>query len=112
MNIIMLGLLWSALSATAADEAKLFKTPEAAVEALVDACKKDDVKELLAIFGPGSEELVSSGDDVQDRATRAQFLEWSKQSKRLVKEPDGSVTLHIGSEDWPFPIPIVKKENQ
>jgi hypothetical protein len=112
MNIIMLGLLWSALSALAADEAKLFKTPEAAVEALVNACKKDDVKELVAIFGPGSEELVSSGDDVQDRATRAQFLEWSNQSKRLVNETDGSITLHIGSEDWPFPIPIVKKGDQ
>jgi hypothetical protein len=29
--------------------------------------------------------------------------------RRLVKEPNGSVTLYMGAENWPFPIPLVKK---
>ena len=28
---------------------------------------------------------------------------------RLHRERDGSVTLYIGAENWPFPIPIVEK---
>jgi hypothetical protein len=28
---------------------------------------------------------------------------------RLKNEPDGSVILYIGAENWPFPIPLVKK---
>ena len=30
---------------------------------------------------------------------------------RLVTEPDGSTTLYIGAENWPTPIPLVKKGN-
>jgi hypothetical protein len=30
---------------------------------------------------------------------------------RLVREPDGSVTLYIGARNWPCPIPIVSKNN-
>ena len=28
---------------------------------------------------------------------------------RLVKEPDGTTVLYIGAENWPTPIPLVKK---
>jgi hypothetical protein len=30
---------------------------------------------------------------------------------RLVKEPDGTITLYVGAENWPTPIPIMKKGN-
>jgi hypothetical protein len=30
---------------------------------------------------------------------------------RLVKEPDGTITLYIGAKNWPTPIPLVTKGN-
>ncbi len=29
----------------------------------------------------------------------------------MVKEPDGTTTLYIGAENWPTPIPLVRKGN-
>jgi hypothetical protein len=87
---------------------KTFGTPEAAVEALVKALRDGSEKELLAIFGPGGESLVSSGDKVDDRETRAKFIGLYDEKNRLQKEGEAKVILHAGDKDWPFPIPIVK----
>src|SRR5262245_43220200 len=96
-------------SGGALGEQQTFKSPDLAVDALVQACKKDDLKALLAIFGPNAEEIISSGDEVADRAARATFVQWTTEAKRLVNQPDGSVFVHVGTEDWPFPIPMVKQ---
>jgi hypothetical protein len=87
---------------------KTFETPQAAVEALVKAIRDHNKKEHLAIFGPGSEALISSGDEVDDRESREKALLRYGEKNRLETEGDEKVILHIGNNDWPFPIPIVK----
>jgi hypothetical protein len=88
---------------------KTFKTPEDAMKGLMDAAKSNDTKELLAIFGPAGKEIISSGDEVADKAGRENFIKDYEEKSRLEKETDMKVTLVVGNREWPFPIPIVKK---
>ncbi len=88
---------------------KTYGTPEAAVEALVKALRDGSEKELLAIFGPGSEPLISSGDKVEDRERREEFVRLYGEANHLSQAGDRKFVVHIGKNDWPFPIPIVKK---
>jgi hypothetical protein len=97
-------------SAFAADaKQKGFKSPEEAIKTLVDTVKANDMKELLAIFGPSGKELVSSGDKVADETGRERFIKAYEEMNKLVNENDTKVILHVGNGDWPFPIPVVKK---
>ncbi len=90
---------------------KSFKSPEEAVKALVEACKEDNTKALLALFGPSGKEVVSSGDDVTDTTDREWFVKRYEEMNKLVKEKEGDdrVILRVGNDDWPLPFPIVKK---
>ena len=97
------------LSAAAKGTQKTFASPEDAVKALVDALKINDTKELRAIFGPGSESLVSSGDRVRDKAGSERFIKLFEEKNSLEKQGDETAILHVGSDDFPFPIPVVKK---
>jgi hypothetical protein len=84
-----------------------FATAQDAVDALVKAVQTDDKKSLLEIFGPGGEKLVESGDPVADAAAGQKFLELYNESHTLTPQPDGSVSLVIGDNAWPIPIPII-----
>ncbi len=88
---------------------KMFKSPEEAVKAFADAIEADDLKELLMILGPGAKEIIFSGDEASDKTRRQNFAKSYGEMNKLVREDDGKVFLHVGSDDWPFPIPIVKK---
>lgn len=88
---------------------KTFKSSEEAVKNLIDAVKADDTKELLAIFGSAAKELISSGDEVADKAGRERFVKSYEEMNKLVNESDKKVILHVGNEDWPLPIPLIKK---
>ena len=88
-----------------------FSTPDAAVEALVAAAKRGDSKGIVSILGPGSEELISSGDPVEDANVRQEYLAAYDAQHRIVSESGKSI-LVIGQNDWPFPIPLVQKDGQ
>ena len=88
---------------------RTFATPEEAVKAMVEAFKTNDVKALEAIFGPGSKDLVSSGDPVADQSARERFVKLYDEKNRLEQTADKAV-LSVGNADWPSPIPIVKKD--
>jgi len=88
---------------------KTFKTPEEAVKSLMEAVKANDTKAMLAIFGPEGKEIGSSPDKVQDKAEKERFVKAYEAMNKLEKETDSKMTLVVGEEEWPFPIPIVKK---
>ncbi len=96
----------AALAAKSAQ--KTFGTPEAAVEALVKALRDHNEKELVALFGPGSETLISSGDKVDDLERMEKFVRLYGEANRLEPAGDKKLIVHVGKNDWPFPIPIVK----
>ena len=89
-----------------------FKTPEEAVEALVKAARSGDSKSVVSILGPGSQELVSSGDPVEDADVRKEYLEAYDAGHRIVSESGKPSVLVIGPNDWPFPIPMVQRDGQ
>ena len=91
---------------------KSYASPKEAIQALVSAVNAEDRDQLILIFGPEAKEILYSGDEVADKQTREKFLQKYNQMSRLETEPDGSVDLYIGAENWPFPIPIVKKHDR
>jgi hypothetical protein len=88
---------------------KTFSSAEDASHALVTAAQSNDEKAMLDILGQDGKQIVSSGDDVEDAQSRANFVQKYQEMHRLVKEPDGTTTLYIGAENWPTPIPLVSK---
>jgi hypothetical protein len=90
---------------------KSFASPEEAVTALVDAVKANNKKEMLAILGPEGKELISSGDEVADKAGYEKFLKAYDEMNKLEKASANKMVLHIGKDDWSLPIPVVEKGN-
>ncbi|HMD99151.1 MAG TPA: DUF2950 domain-containing protein [Terriglobia bacterium] len=91
---------------------KTFPSPEEASSALVAAARNNDEKAMLDILGPDAKQIVSSGDETEDAQNRANMVEKYQQMHRLVKEPDGTITVYIGAENWPMPIPLVDRGNR
>ena len=90
-------------------EQRRFSSPQQAVSDLVEAIANNDDIELLSILGPTSEDIISSGDRIADRKSKARFLKAYKEKNSFERENEGQMTLLIGSEDYPFPIPIVQQ---
>lgn len=88
---------------------KSFTSPEAAVKALYKAIKSQNNKVLMGILGPGSKEIIYSGDAVSDRVKRTKFIRAYKDKHSIEKQSDDKMILHVGNSGWPLPIPIVKK---
>ena len=105
---VLIVLPASASPAAPSSEQKTFVSPEEAVKTFIGAIRRDDKAELSAIFGPGSSEL-STGDEVSDRADRRRFLKAYEKKNSIEKENADKAVLQVGIDDWPFPVPIVKK---
>jgi hypothetical protein len=108
---LLLALSVTALSVLGAEETgKMFATPEAAVEALEAAITTKDVEAFRVIFGPAAEELQNP-DRIQATNELCVFSAALQQSKHIAKESDTRCVLEVGKEAWPFPVPLVKKDN-
>ena len=86
-----------------------FSSPKKAVKALVAATQAGNHAALDAIFGPGVKELLS-GDARQDAIEFAAFAKLIAQFSQLTRKADDRYVLNIGDQNWPFPIPLVKKD--
>ena len=95
----------------AAGGPELFGSPEKAVAALVSAATANDSAQLLRIFGPEGGDLVGSGDPVADKLARARFVTHYSKGGKVLRTGTHKATLAVGSEEWPFPIPIVERGN-
>ncbi len=107
---VTLVLAWS-MGQAGTISPRLFSTPEDALKALRTAAEVKDKAALAQIFGSSAKDLLS-GDQVQDAAEFEEFVQHLAEKTDLVKESDSKMILHIGKENWPFPIPISKKDNQ
>lgn len=91
-----------------------FSTPEAAVESLIKAAGDYDAPMLLKIFGPAGKDFISSADPVQDKNAAVAFADRARQKNAIQKDSKNpaKATLVIGDDQYPFPIPLVKKGSQ
>jgi DUF2950 family protein len=101
----------AAFGALPADQ-KNFKTPEAALQALIKAAQAKDKKALVGLLGPLGEPLIDSGDPVADQNSRGRFLENYNIAHTLDKSDPDEAILVIGATDWPFPIPITLRDGR
>ncbi|QYZ68154.1 DUF2950 domain-containing protein [Neotabrizicola shimadae] len=92
---------------TALADPATYATPEAAVAAFVDALNAQDQAALLTVFGPESEDLISSGNPREDAKARAQFLADYQEIAQIVDDGEGRKELQVGRTRWPFPVTLV-----
>lgn len=85
-----------------------FPTAVDACHSLDQAVESNDTQAIAKILG-GSADLAASHDDATDKQDRETFIEKFKQMHRLGRNPDGSMTLYVGAENWPFPVPLVQE---
>ncbi len=106
---LVLALALGAHFATgAAETGKTFATPEEAVSALVTATSAQSGADLRAIFGPAAADLQNP-DRVQATNEFNTFTAALNATNRLVHESDTKCVLEVGTNFWPFPVPIVKQ---
>jgi DUF2950 family protein len=86
---------------------RTFASAEDAGHALFAAMQTQDDQTPLSILGPAGKDVLSSGDPVEDLDARAGFVFKYQEMHRFVTEPNGTVTLVVGAENWPLPIPLV-----
>jgi hypothetical protein len=111
LAVIMLILIFSCPAFAKAPQQKTFGSPEEAFTAMVKAMKEQDAGELAVIFGPGGKKLVFSGDDRADKAVRDSFVKAYEEKNSIEKIAGNKTILHVGSKDWPLPIPLIKSGN-
>ena len=106
------GVLPADLHAVEQKEAqRSFASPDDAIKTLQTAAEGKDKTTLREIFGPESDELLT-GDKVQDANNAKRFAAAMAQGCRPVKEGEDKITLEVGTNNWPMPIPLVKADGQ
>jgi hypothetical protein len=90
---------------------RLFASPDEAVKTLQAATEAKDQAALSEIFGPQFQELLT-GDKVQDANNVQEFAMAMAQGCQQVKEGEDKITLEVGTNNWPLPIPLVKANGQ
>jgi hypothetical protein len=91
-----------------------FDTPKQAVDSLLTAAATFDVPALKQTLGPDSEDLVSSEDPVADKTRALAFADKAKEknSVEIDKRDPNRAILLVGNDDFPLPIPIVKRKGK
>lgn len=89
---------------------RTFATPEEAGSAVQTAAKSGVPNALMTIFGPESKEITSSGDAVQDKNAISAFVAAYEVMHRWRAMADGTQTLVVGADNFPFPIPLRRNE--
>ena len=84
-----------------------YKTPQAAVDALVATARSGDEKAALVVLGRDGEDIISSGDKVSDDAVRERFVNSYDAKHQITMDGDNKAILVIGDNDYPFPIPLL-----
>ena len=113
MKTARLFLMGAALAMVCAAQER-FDTPEAAAQAVIEAAGNHDAARLAAIFGPNAKDVLTSSNPTQDRAEQTEFARMAQAKHRLerpAQNPNRAV-LSIGDADWPFPVPLVRKDGK
>jgi hypothetical protein len=86
-----------------------YDTPEAAVLGLTDAAQSGDPNQLAAVLGTQMKDQFQTGDPALDQRDRQEFLRDIKGGVKF--EPSNvpnRMTVLLGPDEWPFPVPLVK----
>jgi hypothetical protein len=110
-HVAMLAAMFFFASASVAAAQEDYKSPEAAVEALIATARSGDQKAALVVLGREGEDIISSGDKVSDDEVRQRFVASYDAKHSIAMEGDRKAVLVIGTNDYPFPIPLERNKN-
>lgn len=98
-------------TAFSADQPRTFASPEEAVAALREAVSSAHAETVAAIFGSEGSYLVNA-DPVMASAELSRFSHGLSEGYQLeVTAPDHRI-LEVGSNSWPFPVPLVLSDGR
>ncbi|WP_441229706.1 DUF2950 domain-containing protein [Tardiphaga sp. 215_C5_N2_1] len=95
-----------ALMGSVSEAQQSFPTPEAAAGALAVAVK-GGASDILKVLGKAADDIVLSGDEVADADTRLRFTSMYDAKHAIKTEGNKRATLMLGTDDFPFPIPLI-----
>lgn len=98
------------LSLQAAETPATYATPQDALDAMMTAAAAQDTQAMLTVFGTNAEELLSTGNPDRDNANRREILGMYAAGYRFLPSGEGQVTLLLGEDGWPFPIPLARTD--
>ena len=96
-----------ALMSSVSHAQQAYPSPEDAAAALAAAVKSGTKREILKVLGRGAEDIIESGDDVEDAETRTAFISTYDTKHSIKAEGNKKATLILGADDFPFPIPLM-----
>lgn len=104
----------AATAVTPTVKQKRFATSKKAADALISAAEEFDVPALMEIIGPYGADLVETADSVQDKERATTFAAKAREKTLVTPDPKNPnrAILSVGNEDWPYPVPIVKRSGQ
>jgi hypothetical protein len=89
-----------------------FDTPEEAVQALHDVIGSGDDRRIEELFGPGSLDLIRSGDAADDRRASQRVKEMIAEKVEIDELDEDTVVALLGKEAWPLTIPLVRRDGR
>lgn len=110
--VLILLLAGKQVAAVPAEGPLPFKTPESAVEALLTAFRDNDQAALTTLFGSQYAGRLLAKDKTDAREGRERIYQAAQEALTLRKEGEDRVVLVIGTQAWPFPIPLVRSEGE
>ena len=99
-----------ALMSSVSQAQQSFPSPEDAAEALAVAVRSGTTRAILKVLGRGAEDIIESGDEVADAQTRKAFISTYDANHSIKAEGNKKAMLILGTEDFPFPIPLVNNK--
>lgn len=87
---------------------KTYDTPAEAADALVGAVTPIDEQNVRTVLGSNGLKVLREGDPADAEENAARFREAFQARHAFVENENGSMTLEVGGDAWPFPIPLVK----
>src|SRR5437667_5679179 len=124
LGLVVWGPCWSVKSAaqqtvtkeissagTSVSDVRMFDTPQQAATVLIKAAEDFNVPTLMQVFGHDAEDVIFSGEFAQDRKHATDFVAEAHEKNSISVDPKTGTRafLLVGNEDWPFPVPIVRR---
>jgi hypothetical protein len=107
---LTIGVMESSKTALASDQVTqiTFSSPAEAGTALAQAMASGDLAALTKVIGNDATALIASKDGASDQAAMRRFFSKYQQMNRWVDMTDGSRILHIGADNFAFPVPLAR----
>jgi len=112
--VVGLALEAALLYAAPRENQRTFATSEEAIQAVIAAAEHNDAAALLQLFGPDGKDILESGSPAEEKDLRAEFARSAHEKLHIEQDqwnPD-RVTFAVGEQDWPFPVPVVRRDGK